>query len=233
MLKLPNCTTHWCTEDFEGIEEVIPTLARPKKRITELMLKSALDSNKPKREKSFRPRFFLSPVELTGSNYVEQVKLCVNKLEGDIFNAKAVATDKMQRVNCDLAVTSIGYKSISVDKDIPFDSKRGIVRNDKGMVEENFYVGGWLATGPTGVILTTMNSAFLVAETLYKNISTQDISAKPGHEGIREILLKDNIQIVDWNAWLKIDKYEIEEGKKLGKPREKILDVKKMLEVAL
>lgn len=233
MLKLQNCSTCWSSKDFEGVDKVIPSLARPKKRITELMLKSALEEHKIRGEKIFYPKFFLSPVEITGSAYVEQVKVRVNQLEGDdILTARAVPTEKIERINCDLAVTSIGYKSISVDKDIPFDNKNGLVQNDKGKVEDNFYVGGWLATGPTGVIITTMNNAFLVGETIYRDLSTQSIGAKPGFEAVKRILDENGVPVVNWEGWMKIDAYETEQGRKVGKPREKLLDVKKMIEIA-
>jgi hypothetical protein len=37
---------------------------------------------------------------------------------------------------------------------------------------------------------------------------------------------------VSFKQWEKIDRFEIEQGKKFGKCREKIKDVKKMMEVA-
>lgn len=98
---------------------------------------------------------------------------------------------------------------------------------------DNVYSAGWVATGPTGVILTTMSNAFSIAATIYDGLmSTKEINNKPGFEEIEKLLKGRNVQIVSWNDWLKIDKYEEEQGKLVNKPREKIIDVKKMLEVA-
>ncbi len=38
--------------------------------------------------------------------------------------------------------------------------------------------------------------------------------------------------VVDYQGCCKIDKYEVEQGHKHGKPREKVTDVGKMLEIA-
>lgn len=37
--------------------------------------------------------------------------------------------------------------------------------------------------------------------------------------------------MVSFDGWRKIDKVEIEKGEKVGKPREKIVDVKEMLKI--
>ena len=40
------------------------------------------------------------------------------------------------------------------------------------------------------------------------------------------------IRPVTFEEWKKIDEYEIKQGKKVGKPREKIVDIKDFLEIA-
>lgn len=113
MLKLKTCATCWTPDDFKGVAEVVPSLQRPKKRIVELMLK-ALEEHVEK-EKVFKPKFFRSPLEFSGSEKVERIKLGINRLEGeDIFKQRAILTDKNEDLDCQMAVTSIGYKSIQV-----------------------------------------------------------------------------------------------------------------------
>lgn len=232
MLKLENCRTIWCPTDFNGIGDILPSLARPRKRITELMLKSLSEKEKEAKN-TFIPTFHRSPLELLGSKIVEKVKLGVNELEGDdILKKVAVLTDKTELLGCSLAVTSIGYKSIQIDNDIPFDVKFGTAINTNGKISENLYAAGWLATGPTGVILTTMTNAFAIGELMCKDLHLKEGEHKPGFDTIQSVLKQKNVQLVDWNGWLKIDEYEKEQGAKLGKPREKILNIKKMLEIA-
>ncbi|KAI4459069.1 fad nadph dehydrogenase/oxidoreductase [Holotrichia oblita] len=234
MLKLKNCSTYWCDSDFVGIRDVVPQLARPRKRLTELMLTS-LETTKPNADyNKFKPIFFRSPLEFSGSTGdVEKLKLCVNKLEGaDILRQKAVFTEDVEYLSCDLAVTSIGYKSLEVDPAIPFDSNHGIAKNANGKISDGVFTTGWLATGPTGVILSTMSNAFGVAEYIVSDLKKCSIESKPGFASVEKLLEKRGVQLVFWENWLKIDAYEQEMGKKLGKPREKIVTIKKMLEVA-
>ncbi|KAK4882126.1 hypothetical protein RN001_005445 [Aquatica leii] len=230
MLRLPNCNTLWCRDDFNGLSDVISSLARPRKRITELMLKS-LNENSISDRKCFKPIFFKSPLELSGTNHVKKVLLGVNELYGDdILNGSARLTNVKEYLSCELAITSIGYKAIQADPDIPFDDDTGRVINEKGKIDNGLYTTGWLATGPTGVILTTMNNAFTTADLICHNL--QQESQKKGFNLIREYLQKQNVQSVTWDGWKKIDNYEQEQGRRLGKPREKLLSIKKMLEIA-
>ncbi|XP_072386920.1 NADPH:adrenodoxin oxidoreductase, mitochondrial isoform X1 [Diabrotica undecimpunctata] len=234
MLKLPNCSSIWRSNDFTGISEHLSILSRPKKRITELMLK-AVSENNIKGDKTFRPIFHRSPLELTGSSKVEKVVLGINKLDGsDVLTQTAVLTDQIEELKTDLAIPSIGYKSVQVDNGIPFDFKKGVVQNSSSKVDRGLYVSGWLGTGPTGVILSTMGNAFEVADKIVDDINKENLVDVPkeGYEQLRKIINEKNIQTVNWQQWEKIDKYEQDKGAKLGKPREKIVDIRKMLAVA-
>ncbi|XP_066149750.1 NADPH:adrenodoxin oxidoreductase, mitochondrial [Euwallacea fornicatus] len=237
MLKLKNCQTAWRKKDFDHIrKDIVNKLARPRKRITELMLKSVeeqmiADIN----GKVFRPIFLRSPIEILGVGNVEKVLLGVNQLEGDDFNKqKACLTDIKEIIECGLLVTSIGYTSLQVDPGIPFDSNKGIAINTHGKIDAGLYTTGWLSTGPLGVILSTMSNAFGVADKIIEDVLKSDIlsTTKPGFAQVQKVLKKKNVQIVDWKDWEKIDQYEVIEGMKVGKPREKIIDIGKMLQIA-
>ncbi|KAK5650849.1 hypothetical protein RI129_001878 [Pyrocoelia pectoralis] len=233
MLKLPNCGTIWNHKDFRGISEIIPNLARPRKRITELMLKSLNDQLKSE-GKVFKPAFFKSPIEVLGKSRVEKIVLGINELYGDnILDQSPRLTSINEHLNCDLVVTSIGYKSVQVDPGIPFDFKTGKVQNNGGKIKKGIYATGWLATGPTGVILTTMSNAFGTAEMICHDLEQEEFSSKEGFEAINKCLEKQNKRYVTWDGWKRIDVFEQEQGKKVGKPREKVLHLEKMLEIAL
>lgn len=154
MLKMPNIDTLWREEDFTGIPEQIDQLPRPRKRITELMMKSLNESSPSEGNKNFLPIFFRSPVEINGNSRVESVNFNVTKL----IDNRAVPTDKFECLQADLVCRSIGYRSISVDDSINFDSARGLIKNIDGRVllkdnskpDPGLYVAGWLGTGPSG-----------------------------------------------------------------------------------
>lgn len=231
LLKIEDVDTIWRADDFSGVHEQIESLPRPRRRITELMIKSLNEAKTNDDNKKFLPIFFRSPLRINGDSSVESVDLTVTKL----VDNKAVPTDKVENVPAQLVCRSIGYKSISVDEAINFDDKRGTVKNidgrvlkrDSSEIDPGLYVSGWLATGPTGVILTTMNNSFLVAQTIINDIQSGVLkcdSVKPG-------LDPKNFRIVTWQDWEKIDAREIENGKKANKPREKILDVDEMMKI--
>lgn len=249
MLKLENVTTIWRPEDFVGVSEVVTKLQRPRKRITELMLKSLEEqtNTKPSSTKQFLPIFYRSPVKLnTDAGKVTSIDYTINKLE----NEKAISTGDHETIPVGLVCRSIGYRSESLDPHINFNDKNGHVNNVGGRVlkpqsgdspkndktidgfedkfEKGLYVTGWLGTGPTGVILSTMNSSFSVAEAICQDFKMDVVKSHDSKPGINF----SKRRAVTWKAWERIDEVEIERGSKVGKPREKIVDVEEMLKVA-
>ncbi|EDW02330.1 GH21932 [Drosophila grimshawi] len=233
MLKLPNVDTCWRPEDFTGIADQLDKLQRPRKRLTELMLKSLGEQSNRKGTPSIGKQFL--PVFLRAPKAINQ-----NEMEfaiTELKNNAAVATEATERLPANLILRSIGYKSSCADAAINFDAQRGHVCNLQGRVlkdnssksvEPGLYVAGWLGTGPTGVILTTMNGAFAVAKTICDDIAAKSFDTdalKPGFEPA-------NKSVVTWSGWNRIDQYERAVGKAKGKPREKIVTIQEMLRIA-
>lgn len=233
LLKLENCQKLWRPQDFTGVRDIVPTLARPRKRLTELMLKSLEESvSDSTHAKELNPIFLRSPVEFHGGDELRSVRFAVSRLRGDtIQDQVAEATDEFETIPCGLTLRSIGYKSAQIDSSIPFDARKGRVVNKGGKVDGNLYSAGWAATGPVGVILSTMTNAFQVGNLMCKEL-TSSTENKAGSNGVRDILNAKSIQIVSYGDWQKIDRVEQERGKQLGKTREKIVDVAEMLDIA-
>ena len=102
-------------------------------------------------------RFLLSP-----SSYAPPVlSLNKNSLQGKAYNQIPIPTNEIVDYDYDLLIRSIGYSSVQIDQDLPFNFKEGIVDNQAGRVHHNSYVAGWARTGPFGVIDTTMRSVFV------------------------------------------------------------------------
>ena len=128
MIKLPNVDTIWRPEDFEGIAEQVDSLERPRKRLTELMLKSLNEPETSSNERKFLPVFYRSPIQINGDSTVKSIDFSINKLE----NNRAVPTKETETLEVSLACRSIGYKSICVDNDMNFDEKKGLTINENG-----------------------------------------------------------------------------------------------------
>uniref|UniRef100_A0A3Q1F2D9 NADPH:adrenodoxin oxidoreductase, mitochondrial n=1 Tax=Acanthochromis polyacanthus TaxID=80966 RepID=A0A3Q1F2D9_9TELE len=247
MVNLPGTRPEMVATDFEGVAEALKDVPRPRKRLTELMLKTALEKpgekEQERRNKASRVwgfRFFRSPIEVLADpsqNKIAGIRLAVNKLEGSGEGVQAVLTGEEEDVPCGLVVSSIGYKSLSIDPSVPFDSHKAIVPNIMGRVQQaaGLYCSGWLKTGPTGVIATTMNNSFDTARSLMEDMDSGmlDLSAaKPGSQSISVLLEKRGVKPVTFSDWEKIDNVEMTRGEASGKPREKLLNVEEMLQVA-
>lgn len=153
---------------------------------------------------------------------------------------------------------SIGYKAEPIPglakAGIPFNDSKGIIPNVQGWVTRSdsasdgfipgVYVTGWVKRGPTGVIATTMADAFETADVIVANIrnpqnrmtgspgegAQMDGTSRSGWDEVRKLLPSD-ARPVSWRDWQRIDAVEKERGTALGKPREKITNVKDMLKV--
>lgn len=240
MLTLPDCVTVCNPQDFETVCSKVPNLERPRRRLTELLCKAVdmtptgdVDANL----RQFLLVFFRSPVSFHHSpvvpSTVESMQLAVNQLDGE---QRAVATGSIETVQCGLVLRSIGYRSTQADPDVPFDGKRGLVPNTFGVVEPGLYVTGWLATGPVGVILSTMTHAFGVGRAVEGDVrcGNVDVSqARPGHTAVAKLLKDRGVTTVSWKDWERIDAVEQSRGEKVGKPREKIVDIQEMLAVSI
>ncbi|XP_061611860.1 NADPH:adrenodoxin oxidoreductase, mitochondrial [Phyllopteryx taeniolatus] len=247
MVMLPGTRPEMLPADFEGVPEVLQDLPRPRKRLTELMLKAAAElpaeEEQERRSKCLRSwglRFFRSPVLVLPSpdaTRTAAIRLAVNKLEGSGEAARAVLTGEVEDVTCGLVISSIGYKCLLIDPSVPFDSGKAIVPNQMGRVQQSpgLYCSGWLKTGPTGVIATTMNNSFDTARSLMEDMDAGNLDmsvAKSGSLSIRTLLEKRGVKPVTFSDWEKIDSLETRSGESMGKPREKLLTVEKMLQVA-
>jgi len=229
MTKLENTRPILHKEQYLPIQDMVAKLERPRKRLIELLVNTALkepDAKTAERynnaKQSWELQLFRSPVEaLPGQDgkSVAKLRLAVNVPKGDSVEQ----TDQIEEIETGLVLRSIGYKSIQADPDIQFDSNKGIVPNQDGRVSPGVYTAGWLGTGPRGVIIDTMNNAFKVAGNVISDLKEVQ-EGKPGREGMPHLPAHTT-----WQDWKKIEKIEEDAGKLKGKLREKLWTVESML----
>jgi ferredoxin--NADP+ reductase len=184
--------------------------------------------------------FLRSPLEILGDGRVEAVRVGINRIEdaGD-GRLKAVPTGEEQTLECGLVLRSIGYRGEPL-AGIPFDDKRGLIRNDGGRVTGDDgrplpgeYVAGWIKRGPSGVIGTNKKDA---ADTVAKIVEDRDaglLNAPTETEQAVDEWLEVKVDaVVSWEGWQNIDRHETELGEPHGRPRVKLVTTKEMHEVA-
>lgn len=246
MLHIPNCRACFDLQDFQGMsKDLIQTLKRPRKRLTELLFKAAFDEPTVKQQdlwgsnpsKSWHLKLLRTPKEIHADSKTGQVSgitLGINRLVGSNYTEDQKIEEiegKSETLDCGLILRSIGYFGVPVEPGIPYDAKKGIVPNIEGRVEPGLYCAGWLATGPRGVIVDTMTEAFKVGQTIANDLlSTSSQNHKVGFADIQRLLEERRVHWVSFQDWNKIDELEKIKGQNVGKPREKFTDVNSMID---
>nr|XP_015090758.1 NADPH:adrenodoxin oxidoreductase, mitochondrial isoform X1 [Vicugna pacos] len=244
MIQLPGTRPILDPADFLGLQDRIKEVPRPRKRLTELLLRTATE--KPGVEEAARQasasrawglRFFRSPQQVLPSadgRQVAGIRLAVTRLEQGVGEAtRAVPTGDVEDLPCGLVLSSIGYKSRPIDPSVPFDPKLGIIPNVDGRVMNvpGLYCSGWVKRGPTGVITTTMTDSFLTSQILLQDLKAGQLPSgpRPGYAAIKALLSSRGVWPVSFSDWEKLDAEEVSRGQGTGKPREKLLDPQEML----
>ena len=92
-----------------------------------------------KAEKEWELIFHRTPIEIVGQqdeNTVAGIVLGVNQLTGDDWdNPEIKDTGIRETMHCGMVLKSIGYKSLPLSAELPFDHAKGIIRQTEGRVE--------------------------------------------------------------------------------------------------
>jgi ferredoxin/flavodoxin---NADP+ reductase len=226
---------------LEGVPEPEDTT---KRRNVEILREYAA---RPPAGKSHRLelRFLRSPLEILGegeSGRVTGVRVGINRLRtADDGRARAEPTGEEEEIECGLVLRSIGYRGTPL-AGIPFDERRGLIRNQNGRVIDDAgacpgeYAVGWIKRGPSGVIGTNKKDA---ADTVARILEDQDAGAlgRPDPEladaDAVAAWLTDRVPgVVTWAGWEAIDAYESALGMPAGRPRVKLVRLAELLEAS-
>jgi ferredoxin--NADP+ reductase len=184
-------------------------------------------------------RFLRSPVEVLGEGpdgAVTGVHVVRNRIDADL---RAQPTGEEETLSCGLVLRSIGYRGRPL-AGVPFDERRGLIRNDGGRVlgddDEPLrgeYAVGWIKRGATGVIGTNKKDA---ADTVKRILEDRDACrlGEPAEvEADVEAWLRGAAPgLVTWKGWQAIDEHETRLGEPHGRPRVKLVRFDEMAAVA-
>jgi len=95
------------------------------------------------------------------------------------------------------------------------------------------FCSGWVASGPVGVIASTLQSGHAVGRNVLKDLQNglSDGQLKKGKGSILPLLYSKGIKPVTFIDWEALDEEERQRGKHQHKPREKVTDVSEMLDI--
>ena len=185
-------------------------------------------------------RFLRSPVELLGEGEegrVTGMRIVHNRIEpGPDGALRAVATDREEVIPCGLVIRSIGYRGTPLD-DVPFDRRRGLIRNTGGRVcgedgepVPGEYVVGWIKRGPSGVIGTNKKDA---ADTVARIVEDAEAGRLPEPatrtpRAAPRGSARARPHVVEWDGWQTIDEHERGLGEPAGRPRVKLVTMEEL-----
>ena len=176
------------------------------------------ESEKKGHERSMYFHFLSTPLEIKGTNRVEEVVFGINEVK----DGKVVATGEKFSIKCGLVISAIGYESEGIEG---LNFQGGKVENTDGRVPgKSIYVVGWAKRGPSGVIGTNKSDSSDVMKLLIEDLTTP----KQG-KNLSDLLATKGLVHVSQAQWELINQAEVAAGEPLGKPRVKFTDRKRML----
>jgi ferredoxin--NADP+ reductase len=186
-------------------------------------------------------RFGRSPVEILGDGGdgpVTALRVVRNRLLGEPGGVRAVATGEQEIIPCGLVIRSIGYRGRAL-AGVPFDARRGLIRNvggrvceDDGTPRPGEYAVGWIKRGPSGVIGTNKRCATDTVARVLEDLERLREPPMPAGDAIPTWLRGHVPGVVTWQDWQAIDAHEQRLGAPAGRPRVKLVRVPQMLAVA-
>jgi ferredoxin/flavodoxin---NADP+ reductase len=189
-----------------------------------------------------RFRFLASPVELVGDErgHVRAVRIENNAIIArDDGSLAARGTGAFDEIPAQLVFRSIGYTGQPVG-DVPFDERRGLIRNEEGRVIDvdgshlvGEYVSGWIKRGPSGVIGTNKKDSQDTVAKILEDAAAGRLN-QPVSDDIDGMIETYCEHAVTWEGWQAIDAIETAAGEASapGRPRVKLTEWAALREAA-
>ena len=160
------------------------------------------------------------------------------RLEGETGEQQARGTGEYETLPAQLALISIGYKSIPLSGiEHWFDDEKDRLRHEHGLVDRRtvdlggLYTSGWLKRGPSGIIGTNIGDAKDTVTTIITDF--EEFVGVPKNSTILAELLERGVQVVDWDGYRRIEEAEKARRRSDKQPREKIVSTEEQLQASL
>ena len=218
--KLKNTDVYIDLQQVNSASSRIAEIVETEKDIRNNIEAMKLIAENPKKRvnRKLEIKFLASPLEIKGKDKVSEVVFSVNKVTGK----NVITTNETFSIQTGLVITAIGYDAIDYHGIKIVD---GRIPNIAGHVEHNVYTTGWAKRGPIGVIGTNKSDSSDVVDLIIESLKTPKVS-----EGITK-LLKPTHEVINQTSWEKINAEEIISGQILSKPRLKIPNRLKLIQI--
>lgn len=172
--------------------------------------------------------FFTQPVALVGKDRVVAIE--VERTE--LVKGRASGTGQIGKLPADLVISCIGYRTAPIPG-VPFDTRAGRFANDDGRILPGLYCVGWARRGPSGTIGTNRPDGQGIVQLILADMAdgTLGNGGKQGRGGFDTLAATRGLDVVTFQNWKKIEEAETEAARS-GAPREKFVDIEKMIRAA-
>jgi ferredoxin--NADP+ reductase len=215
--------------DLDPVSADVVETDRVSRRNVDVLRKWAAEGPEGGAARRVHFRFWTRPTEITGTEHVEAV--AVERTEFDT-DGRLRATGESTVIRAAAVFRAIGYAGKELPG-LPFDDDYKTVPNEAGRVPgpNGIYVAGWIKRGPTGVIGTNKSDANETVRTLLADADGLTPPLVPRPDAVPAMLDQRGIRYVRWDQWLVLDKHEITEGARIGRPRLKVCTADEMLAI--
>ena len=205
-------------------------------------LRELAGRHEPHKSRKLVLRFLVSPVEILGdeNGRVRGLKIVKNKLvKGEDGWVSPQPTGETEILDVGLVFRSVGYKGMPLPGP-PFDDRAGTIPNDRGRVFDpadkqpvtGLYAAGWIKRGPSGLIGSNKACARETVEQMLADAASGSTLTPQGdREAVNRLLESRGVRYITYDEWLKIDAYEVEMGRREGRPRVKLTELEDFLKV--
>jgi hypothetical protein len=183
-------------------------------------------------------RFLASPEEIVPNGArIGSINFSRNRLFGYPYRQLAEKDSESPGFTeeADILFTCIGYKSIPIRGE-PFDKKNSLIPNINGCIltepDSDYYkVGkyavGWVKSGATGVIDSTLKGAEETFNNMVLHLNHNKLTLRPDPEievkrKISSLTDAKSDLVTTFGDWLRINEEEIKSGSKEGRCRVKL-----------
>lgn len=186
--------------------------------------------------------FLQSPHEVLGEDgRVTGIRMERTALQGD---GTVKGTGEFIDYPVQAVYRAVGYWGTEIEG-VPFDGRRGVIRNEGGRVIEDsgervhgFYATGWIKRGPVGLIGHTKSDASETVANLVEDAAslydgTQASPEQLSPDNILRLLKDRDVPVVQWKDWEVLDAHERALGEAEGRERVKVVPREEMTDIEL
>lgn len=212
--------------------------AEPRSAKAQLVARLPLEGQ-PTDRKRIVLRFLASPIRILGDTAVTGVEIMRNELvPGPDGQFAACPSRESETLDCGLVLRAVGYRGRGI-AGVPFDEERRAFRQSSGRLldeDDNIvpgvYTAGWAKRGPSGVIGTNRSCARDTVAGVVEDF-TVGLLRDPeyGADEITDLIRQRQPNVLGMPGWRRIDTYEQDQGRSARRPRVKLVDEDRLVEV--